>query len=92
MTHFCNLIAYKLLIFVNCLQKLSNFRSIYHRNSRVIDHLEIGIAMQFLCSVTPLTVGLIDANMRQDTPNDANWRQQAKMRQQKRTKMRQQND
>ena len=29
------------------------------------------------------TVGLIDANMRQMTPTDANWRQQAKMRQQK---------
>ena len=38
------------------------------------------------------SVGLNDANMRQHAPTDANRRQQAKMRQQKWTKMRQQKD
>ena len=37
-------------------------------------------------------VRLKDANKRQMAPTYANWRQQAKMRQQKRTKMRQQKD
>ena len=36
-------------------------------------------------------VGPFDANIRQDAPTDAKWRQQAKMRQQ-RAKMRQQKD
>ena len=38
-----------------------------------------------------ISVGPFDANIRQDAPTDAKWRQQAKMRQQ-RAKMRQQKD
>ena len=48
----------------------------------------IGLKMTNFC-IRTFSVGLIDANWRQHAPNDANRRQQAKMRQQ-RAKIRQQ--